>query len=643
MATAKKSSLVGKTVKVQAILHDLKGRPHPFAGLYVDLISKTGKAYIASGPNDQTAVLHDGDFEVAAPAELVEGNAIPTAGVQHLDIPLDQIQESPFNPRKTFSHDGLVELAETIQLVGVMQPILVRPMPASGGCAPYFEIVFGHRRFRASKLAYSSPSATIPAMVRELTDAQSARLQAIENLQREDLDPIEEAQGYADLVKTPGLNALDIGTEIGKSRTYVYNQIKLLKLCEVGKRLVRCKVLKTELAIEVARLTTEDLQLEALKYITNHADISLQASEAWEEEPPEHIRMMSYREGRAMIEQRFKRHLKDALFGRSIMFLVPDRPDCNSCEERAGNIPDMNAKGERADICTNPGCFELKTQAHIAQVAEDARQLPGRVIDATEALAQSLCVMWTDSLNDDCVYIELDGGDDYRVDIETDTVREALGKKLKPADVVRIVHPKTGVLIEAVHQDLLIKHGLMQPDEEKEEQAEAELSPAEKKAREDQRKRDIAAVARERKISDLMREKVFLVTCSLSAGLPRKPGDLHAMLCIMWEAAQCGDTVIDFATWARWHSIEISDLLAESAYGDAATARQKKVYAWLASLPADMQAQMCLELCLLQSMEPRHNSGEPDVLMTVAPTYGVDFKQIRGHIVAELDAEGVPA
>lgn len=635
MATAKKPSLVGKTVKVNDDLLDLKGKPHPFAGLYVDLISKTGKAYIAGGPNDQTAVLHDGDFEIA---DTLEGEIVPAGQVTHQDIPLGLIQESPFNPRKTFSHDALMDLADTIKLVGVMQPILARPI--NDPLTP-FEIVFGHRRYRASKIA---GIATIPAMVRELTDAQSARLQAIENLQREDLDPIEEAQGYADLVKTPGLNALDIGTEIGKSRTYVYNQIKLLKLCEVGKRLVRCKVLKTELAIEVARLTTEDLQMEALRWITQHADLSLQASEAWQEEPPEHLRLMSYREGRAMIEQRFKRHLKDALFGRSIMFLVPDRPDCNSCEERAGNIPDMNAKGERADICTNPGCFELKTQAHIAQVAEDARQLPGKVIDAAEAQAQSLCVMWTDSLHNDCVYIELDGGDDYRVDIETDTVREALGKKLRPTDVVRIVHPKTGAVIEAVHQDLLIKHGMMRPDEEEEEQAEAELSPAEKKAREDQRKRDIAAVARERKISDLIREKVFLMTCTLSAGQPRKPGDLHAMLCIMWEAAQYGDTVIDFATWVRGHSVEIGDRVAESTYDYAATtARQKKVYAWLASLPADKQAQICLELCLLQSMEPRHNSGEPDVLMTLAPTYGVDFKQIRGHIVAELDAEGVPA
>lgn len=631
MATAKKPSMVGKTVKVNADLQDLKGKPHPFAGLYVDLISKTGKAYIASGPEDQTAVLHDGDFEVA---DTTEGAIVPAGNVRHEDVALDQIQECPTNPRRTFNQASLEELAETIKLVGVMQEILLRPMWA-GDVMTHYEIVFGHRRFRASKLA-GVP--TIPAMIRELTDAQSARLQAIENLQREDLDPIEEAQGYADLIKTPGLNALDIGTEIGKSRTFVYNQLKLLKLCEVGKRLVRCKVLKTELAIEVARLTTEDLQLEALKWICNHGDISLQVSETWAATPPEHYRIMSYREGRNMIEQRFRRHLKDALFGRSIMFLVADRPDCNSCEERAGNIPELKATGDRADICTNPGCFELKTQAHIAQIAEDARQLPGKVIDAAEAQELNLCSMWKNALVEDAEYVELDDDTNYRVNIEADTVRAALGKKLKPADVVRIVHPKTGHVIEAVHQDLLIKHGMMDPEKEDEEQPAETLSPAEKKAREDQRKKDLATAAREREISLLMRERVFQMTCTLSAGLPRKPGDLHAMLCIMWEVAQYGDTVIDFGAWARGHSAEISDMVAETVFGDAAAARQKKIYAWLASLPADKQGQLCLELCLLQSMEPRQNSGEPDVLMTVAPTYGVDFKQIRSHVVAELDA-----
>lgn len=632
MATAKKPSLVGNTVKVNDDLLDIKGKPHPFAGLHVDLISKTGKNYIAGGPNDQTAVLHDGDFEVA---DVTEGAIVPAGNVRHEDVALDRIRECPTNPRRTFHQASLEELAETIKLVGVMQEILLRPMWA-GDVMTHYEIVFGHRRYRASILA-GVP--TIPAMIRELTDAQSARLQAIENLQREDLDPIEEAQGYADLVKTPGLNALDIGTEIGKSRTYVYNQIKLLKLCEIGKRLVRCKVLKTELAIEVARLTTEDLQIEALRWICNHADISLQASETWEAAPPEHYRIMSYREGRNMIEQRFRRHLKDAIFGRSIMFLVPDRPDCNSCEERAGNIPELKATGDRADICTNPGCFEIKTQAHLAQVGADAAQLGGKVIDAVDA--KGIVSMWDDTLDDNAEYVDLDDDNNWRVDIETDTVRQALGKKLKPADVVRIVHPKSGKVIEAVHMDLLIKHGLASADTEDENEASEEgLSPAEKKAREAQAKADREAALRESSIDIIQRELVFKLMCTTSAGMPRKPGDLHAMLCVLWDVAQYGpDTIIEFNDWVKIHSTDIAELCEQTSFGDEGHKRQKKIYAWLAALPSDKQAQLCLELCLLMSESPRAGSAEPDALMTLAPTYGVSLKQVRVQAAQEYDEQ----
>lgn len=627
MATAKKPSLVGKTVKVNDDLLDIKGKPHPFAGMYVDLFSKTGKAYIANGPEDKTAVLHDGDFELVPERDMVEGEIIPTAGVQHLDIPLDQIQESPFNPRKSFSHDGLVELAETIQLVGVMQPILVRPMPAEGGCAPYFEIVFGHRRFRASKYAYSSPTATIPAMVRELTDAQSARLQAIENLQREDLDPIEEAQGYADLVKTPGLNALDIGAEIGKSRTYVYNQIKLLKLCEIGKRLVRCGVLKTELAIEVARLTTEDLQMEALKWITNHADISLEASEAWAGHPPEHFQLLSYRKGCDMIELRFKRHLSDAIFGRSIMFLVADRPDCNSCPERAGNIPDMNAKGERADICTNPGCFELKTQAHLAQVAKDTEvELGGTVISAVDAAARRLVNDYSDGIQYGVPFYAVD---ETHHSLDGKTPRAALGKRLKPADLVHIISPKSGAVLTAVSKDLLVKHKLIAAPMSEEEQQQAN------------EERDAArqASARAQWIDERVRVNAFHLACELMRATPRKAEDLIAMLWRLWVAATYGHSdLVTFPEWLKGHNAELAALYEEDLYDDDDVERSGKAWKWLSSLGGAEQSRLCMELTLLAGVDPV-DDGEPDVLLSVGKAYGVDHARLAAQAAQELDAE----
>lgn len=623
MATAKKSSLVGKTVKVNDELLDMKGKAHPFAGLYVDLISKTGKSYIASGPEDRTAVLHDGDFEIA---DTTEGAIVPAGNVRHEDVGLDQIQECPTNPRRTFNQAGLEEMAETIKLVGVMQEILLRPMWA-GDVMTHYEIVFGHRRFRASKLAGMT---TIPAMIRELTDAQSARLQAIENLQREDLDPIEEAQGYADLIKTPGLNALDIGTEIGKSRTFVYNQIKLLKLCEIGKRLVRCGVLKTELAIEVARLTTEDLQLAALKLITQHADISIEASETWADNPPE-FQLMSYRSGCNMIEQRFKRHLRDAIFGRSIMFLVADRPDCNSCPERAGNIPDMNAKGDRADICTNPECFELKTQAHLAQIAKDTEvELGGTVINAVDAEARNLVNWYSDGIQYGVPFYAVD---EKHHSLDGKTPRAALGKRLKPADLVHIISPKSGAVLTTVSKDLLIKHKLLAAPPTAEEQ---KLSAAEYAAQEQ-------AEARAELIGERVRVKAFHLACELMRSTPRKAEDLIAMLWRLWVPVshrQYG--LLPFTEWLKAHNAELAALYEEDLYDEEDAARSQKAWAWLASLGGAEQSRLCMELTMLADVDVP-DEGDPDVLMSVGKAYGVDQAKLIAQVEQELDAEPAEA
>jgi ParB family chromosome partitioning protein len=107
------------------------------------------------------------------------------------DIPLERIRESKTNPRRTFDETKLAELAANIILHGVLQPVLVRPLP--DGEAGVYELVAGARRYRASKLAKRE---TIPASVRELTDTECLELQLIENLQRADVHELDEARGY---------------------------------------------------------------------------------------------------------------------------------------------------------------------------------------------------------------------------------------------------------------------------------------------------------------------------------------------------------------------------------------------------------------------------------------------------------------
>ncbi len=134
------------------------------------------------------------------------------------DIPLAKIRESKTNPRRQFDESKLAELAENIRQHGVLQPILVRPLP--DGEAGTYELVARARRLRASKIAKRE---SIPATVRELTDAQALELQVIENVQRVDVHPLDEAQGYAALIQLqPSTYTVEtIASRVGRSPAYV--------------------------------------------------------------------------------------------------------------------------------------------------------------------------------------------------------------------------------------------------------------------------------------------------------------------------------------------------------------------------------------------------------------------------------------
>jgi ParB family chromosome partitioning protein len=145
------------------------------------------------------------------------------------DIPLSRIQESKTNPRRQFDETRLAELADSIRLHGVLQPVLVRPLP--GGDAALYELVAGSRRYRASRLARME---TIPASIRELTDTQCLELQLIENLQRADVHELDEARGYAALMQMqPETYTVEtLAEKIGRSEKYVYARLRLTHLVE---------------------------------------------------------------------------------------------------------------------------------------------------------------------------------------------------------------------------------------------------------------------------------------------------------------------------------------------------------------------------------------------------------------------------
>jgi len=147
---------------------------------------------------------------------------LPAHGEQRL-ISIDQLHPSGFNPRKAFDETELAELAESIRSKGLLQPIIARPDPRRGG----YEIVAGERRWRAAQRAAMH---TVPAIVRELSDLEAAEFALIENVQRTDLNPIEEATGYSELIEKFGYTQEQVSEVIGKSRSYLTNVLRLLKL-----------------------------------------------------------------------------------------------------------------------------------------------------------------------------------------------------------------------------------------------------------------------------------------------------------------------------------------------------------------------------------------------------------------------------
>ena len=158
-----------------------------------------------------------------------------TAGVEtgHQTVSIDAIRPSPYNPRQTFPETELEELAGSIREKGLVQPIILRPVE---GAEAAYEIVAGERRWRAAQRAALHE---VPAIVRTLSDQEALELAIIENVQRSDLNAIEEALGYRQLITSFKYKQEELATVLGKSRSHLANMLRLLKLPEAVQEFVR--------------------------------------------------------------------------------------------------------------------------------------------------------------------------------------------------------------------------------------------------------------------------------------------------------------------------------------------------------------------------------------------------------------------
>ena len=279
--------------------------------------------------------------------------AFTAATGQFKFVPREQLVAGD-NARKTFDPQRLAELAKTIAEHGIVEPILVRP-----GKGEKLEIVAGERRWRAAELAKAKE---VPVIVRNLSDKQALEIQTIENAQREDLHPLEQAAGYERLIKDFGYTPEKIADAIGKSRAHVFQIRKLLALSPKMREAFIAGDMDTTLATVVARVPGHSMQ-EA----------------AWKQLKDEFRTGFSFRAAADFIRRNFMLDLMRAPFNINDAQLVAKAGACPACPKRTGNQADLFADVKNGNVCTDPACFNEKraaaTKVEIKQAEDKGREV----------------------------------------------------------------------------------------------------------------------------------------------------------------------------------------------------------------------------------------------------------------------------
>lgn len=289
------------------------------------------------------------------------------------------IVPSKTNPRTHFDPEYLKDLGASIKEHNVIQPLLVRPLPASrlqetfestkkGEPRPTHEIVCGECRWRASGPELGNQE-ELPVLIRHLTDIQVLQIQLVENLKRRDLHPLEEAEGFERLVNDHKLTIEDIAARMGKSISYVYKVMKLLELTPECREILYQGKLTQSTALLVAR---------APAYLQKQIATDIMGGGAGDEP-------MSFRQAQDMVHRRYMLRLSDAVFDIKDASLVGKAGACTTCTKNTGSNKDLFGDVSGGASCTDPKCFDGKKVAHMDAVAKAAKAQGKEVIQGKEA------------------------------------------------------------------------------------------------------------------------------------------------------------------------------------------------------------------------------------------------------------------
>lgn len=269
---------------------------------------------------------------------------------EYRNLPLAVLTESKANPRRIFEDSALKELADSIRSQGVLSPLLVRPLNERS-----FEIVAGARRYRAAQMAESE---TVPVRIVQLTDAEALEAQLIENLQRRDVHPLEEAQGFRALLQLeePKYSIEQIAARTGKTPAHCAQRIKLTELAPAVVEAFYKDEIGVGHALLLAKLQPEQQQ-QALAACFR---------EDWGGGSKSKRILLPVRNLQQWIEANILLILKDAPFDTKDVALVPAAGSCLDCPKRTGQNKLLFAD-VRQDACTSPDCYQSKVDAHVAK------------------------------------------------------------------------------------------------------------------------------------------------------------------------------------------------------------------------------------------------------------------------------------
>lgn len=537
-------------------------------------------------------------------APYVKGHAAPLVAIA-------EIHPSPTNPRKNLG--DLAELIASVKRHGVLQPVLARPNNKG------FELVSGHRRLAASKAAGLKE---IPCIVREIDDREVLELQLVENCQRQDIHPLEEADALKQLHEKHKIGIDDLAAKVGKSKAYVYGRMKLCDLVDaIARRAFLSGKMSPSIATVVARLTPADqakatvvilLDEEWTKRTPDDFAKEFESDREWEDLKP-----MSFRDAADYIQRNFHLVLKDAPFDTEDATLLPAAGACTTCPKRSGAQPELFPDITRADVCTDSACFQDKKQASFKLIQIRAKEKGQKVLPDEKGAS---LFKYGNEIRGNAPYVAVSGTCD--ADSKKRSWKDVLGKE---APQVVLVRKPSGAIVQLFERDAAI------------EALKAKLPDAGKKAEKLEEKRknpygsktaDPAKDAAREAAEEKKRERERLVRDRASDRTAKKVGDL---------IRGSKDRADKALAWILHEQ-------CQRAHGDTATAKR---------LGVDVDGDKLEKAISKMSMSERIAAYvELDVSDTWQPAklakqFGVDYakvvKEIEGELAAEAKATEKPA